>query len=108
MLSNLLHNALKFTSAGHVSLQVSQADGYLCFAVEDSGPGIALDQQEVIFERFRQIDTFVTRQHAGTGLGLALSRELVAIMGGSITLRSAPGRGSTFEVRLPLHSLENR
>ena len=108
VLSNLLHNALKFTDAGHVSLRVSQADGYLCFAVEDSGPGIALDQQEVIFERFRQIDTFVTRQHAGTGLGLALSRELVAIMGGSITLRSAPGRGSTFEVRLPLHSLENR
>ncbi|MBV2135138.1 hypothetical protein KRX52_20420 [Pseudomonas sp. MAP12] len=108
VLSNLLHNALKFTSAGHVSLQVSQTEGYLCFAVEDSGPGIALDQQEVIFERFRQIDTFVTRQHAGTGLGLALSRELVTIMGGSITLHSAPGLGSTFEVRLPLHSLEHR
>jgi signal transduction histidine kinase len=108
VLSNLLHNALKFTDAGHVHLQVTREQDTLCLAVEDSGPGIALDQQEAIFERFRQVDTFVTRRHAGTGLGLALSRELVAIMGGSITLNSAPGQGSTFTVRLPLQTRETQ
>ena len=107
VLSNLLHNALKFTVTGGVILRVNREADCLCFAVEDSGPGIPLDQQEAIFERFRQVDTFVTRQHAGTGLGLALSRELVAIMGGNITLSSTPGKGSTFSVRLPLHPQEN-
>lgn len=108
VLSNLLHNALKFTDAGHVRLRVSREQDSLCLAVEDSGPGIAPDQQEAIFERFRQAATFVTRRHAGTGLGLALSRELVAIMGGSITLHSAAGQGSTFTVRLPLQPRESQ
>lgn len=102
VLSNLLHNAIKFTDSGHVSLEVSASHGELCFAIEDTGPGIPAEQQEVIFERFRQADTFVTRQHAGTGLGLALSRELAAMMGGCITLSSTPGHGSIFTLRLPL------
>jgi signal transduction histidine kinase len=108
VLSNLLHNAIKFTDSGHVRLRASRRDDSLCLTVEDSGPGIPLDQQDAIFERFRQVDTFVTRRHAGTGLGLALSRELVAMMGGRITLNSAPGQGSTFEVRLPLQPTEKQ
>lgn len=108
VLSNLLHNAIKFTATGQVRLNVSQNNGELCFAVEDSGPGIAADQHELIFERFRQADAFVTRQHPGTGLGLALSRELAAIMGGSISLYSTPGQGSIFTLHLPLSPQENR
>jgi signal transduction histidine kinase len=108
ILSNLLHNALKFTDQGHVRLTVSQERDLLCFAVEDSGPGIPAEQHEVIFERFRQLDAFVTRQHAGTGLGLALCRELAGMMGGDITLTSAPGKGSTFTLRLPLRSMEEQ
>ncbi|MCM2317855.1 MAG: ATP-binding protein [Pseudomonas sp.] len=108
VLSNLLHNAIKFTATGQVRLRVSRHGDELCFAVEDSGPGIAADQHGLIFERFRQADVFVTRQHAGTGLGLALSRELAAIMGGSISLNSVPGQGSTFTLHLPLSSQENR
>lgn len=106
ILSNLLHNALKFTTEGYVRLSLRRDGDTLCFAVADSGPGIPAEQQEAIFERFRQIDTFVTRQHAGTGLGLALSRELAAMMGGEITLTSAPGKGSTFTLRLPLRTME--
>lgn len=106
VLSNLLHNAIKFTDHGRVRLTVSIGQGDLCFAVEDSGPGIPAEQQTLIFERFRQADTFVTRQHEGTGLGLALSRDLATMMGGCITLRSAPGQGSTFTLRLPLQLME--
>lgn len=108
ILSNLLHNALKFTPEGHVQLGVFRDGNVLCFAVEDSGPGIPAEQQVAIFERFRQIHAFVTRQHAGTGLGLALSRELAGMMGGAITLQSAIGKGSTFTLRLPLQSMEER
>ncbi|MCM2331933.1 MAG: ATP-binding protein [Pseudomonas sagittaria] len=107
VLSNLLHNAIKFTTTGQIRLNVRQSNGELCFAVADSGPGIASDQHELIFERFRQADTFVTRQHPGTGLGLALSRELAAIMGGSISLSSAPGQGSVFTLHLPLSPRED-
>ncbi|MCQ4347332.1 ATP-binding protein [Pseudomonas stutzeri] len=108
ILGNLLHNALKFTNCGHVRLSVNREGDSLCFAVEDSGPGIAAEQHETIFERFRQIGTFVTRQHPGTGLGLTLSRELAVMMGGEITLRSSPGSGSTFTLRLPLRAAEPR
>ncbi|SDS31176.1 sensor histidine kinase [Pseudomonas oryzae] len=106
ILSNLLHNAIKFTEHGQVRLKVFSAQRDLCFAVEDTGPGIPAEQQMLIFERFRQADTFVTRKHEGSGLGLALSRDLATMMGGCITLQSAPGQGSTFTLRLPLQLME--
>lgn len=106
ILSNLLHNAIKFTDHGEVRLKVFIDQGDLCFAVEDTGPGIPAEQQMLIFERFRQADTFVTRQHEGTGLGLALSRDLAIMMSGCITLKSAPGQGSIFTLRLPLQLME--
>lgn len=108
VLGNLLHNAIKFTDRGAVHLRAWRDDAGLCLAVADSGPGIPADQQEAIFERFRQVDPFVTRRHAGTGLGLALSRELVAMMGGRISLNSTPGQGSTFTVHLPLQPTEKQ
>lgn len=102
ILGNLLHNALKFTSEGQVRLSVHRDGTALCFAVADSGPGIPVEQQEAVFERFRQIDALGTRQQTGTGLGLALASELAGLMGGEIVLESAPGKGSTFTLRLPL------
>jgi two-component system sensor histidine kinase BarA len=103
ILYNLLSNAIKFTpDGGAVTLAVHpDGDEYLTFSVTDTGPGISEAEQQIIFEKFRQIDSSVTRDHAGTGLGLAITRELCALLGGSVTVRSVPGTGSTFTVRLP-------
>ncbi|MDQ3058690.1 MAG: response regulator [Pseudomonadota bacterium] len=102
VLKNLLSNAIKFTEAGQVSLSVSQqADGFLAFAVQDSGIGIRANQQEIIFEAFRQADGTTSRRYGGTGLGLSISRDLTALLGGAITVRSDEGQGSIFTLLLP-------
>ena len=75
-------------------------------AVRDTGPGIPADQHEIIFEKFRQLDSSQTREHEGTGLGLAITKDLVQMLGGCIRLDSAPGRGSTFSVELPITTKE--
>jgi len=103
ILYNLLSNAIKFTpQEGSISLSVDALDGdMVSFTVADSGPGISPEEQEIIFDKFRQIDSSVTRQYSGTGLGLAITRELAAMLGGSISMESEMGKGSTFSVRLP-------
>ncbi|MDY0011593.1 MAG: ATP-binding protein [Rhodocyclaceae bacterium] len=101
VLENLMENAIKFTDQGFVRLRAWQEGSNLWIGVRDSGPGIPGAMQGVIFERFQQLEAFETRSREGAGLGLALSSELVALMGGSMVLESAPGQGSEFRVSLP-------
>ena len=103
VLSNLITNAIKFTDEGEVSLDVIELeDDYLLFRVEDSGIGITKEKHVQIFNRFEQADTSTTRKYGGTGLGLSICQSLIELMGGKISLKSEPNKGSTFEFRLPL------
>jgi len=103
ILYNLLSNAVKFTPAGgRVSLRVSQADQHILFTVKDTGRGISIPDQKVIFAPFQQVDSSISREKPGTGLGLALSDRLAKLLGGEITLQSEYGHGSTFTLILPL------
>jgi protein-histidine pros-kinase len=101
VLVNLVENAIKFTSAGEVLVGVSvdwRDDGAFClsFAVQDTGIGIPIEKQRLIFQPFSQADGSMTRQYGGSGLGLTISARLVELSGGKIWVDSAPGRGSTF------------
>jgi len=101
VLHNLLHNAVKFTEHGSVTLRIRPVPQGLAFAVTDTGCGIDASFRDDLFEKFRQADAFVTRRYGGTGLGLALSRELASLMGGTLSVDSETGRGSTFVLVLP-------
>jgi CheY-like chemotaxis protein/CHASE3 domain sensor protein len=102
ILKNLLSNGLKFTEAGEVTLDVSPATGdRVAFVVRDTGIGIPEQQQQVVFEAFRQADGTTNRRYGGTGLGLSIARELTRILGGELLLSSEAGRGSTFTLTLP-------
>lgn len=101
ILNNLLSNAMKFTPAGAVTLELDATPETVRVHVVDTGPGIAPEMQELIFERFRQGNSRVSYEHGGTGLGLALSRALALLMGGTLTVESQPGQGARFTLSLP-------
>lgn len=103
VLVNLAGNAVKFTEEGGVLVEVDRDEaGHLRFRVEDTGPGIAADRLEAIFEEFEQGEGPATSRHEGSGLGLAISRRLVESMGGTLAAASEPGRGSVFTAALPI------
>ena len=107
ILKNLLSNAFKFTEHGKVEMKVSLVDSsnpkqsMVSFAVKDTGIGIPLDKQGLIFEAFQQADGTTSRKYGGTGLGLTISREIARLLGGWIEVQSVPDKGSTFILYLP-------
>ncbi|HEX9937527.1 MAG TPA: ATP-binding protein [Longimicrobium sp.] len=102
ILVNLLGNAVKFTDAGEVELRAWAELGVMYFAVSDSGPGIAPEYLETIFEPFTQVDSSHTRLKGGTGLGLPVSRRLARLLGGELEVESTVGEGSRFTLSLPV------
>ncbi|MGD9743263.1 MAG: ATP-binding protein [Dongiaceae bacterium] len=111
ILTNLLSNAVKFTERGHILLSVERIGGtperpLLRLDVEDTGIGIAPEVSKRIFDSFTQADDNTNRRYGGTGLGLALARQLVGLMGGTIGLESAAGKGSRFRVELPMNTVD--
>jgi two-component system, NarL family, sensor histidine kinase BarA len=115
ILYNLLSNAIKFTpEGGRVTLRARPEGRFVVVEVEDTGVGIAEEDRETIFEKFRQAkvpgqgENVLTREHQGTGLGLSIVRELTKLLGGDVHLESQTGHGSTFTVRIPMMLPGNR
>jgi len=104
---NLLSNAVKFTpDGGKIAVRAAIDADHVEVAVQDSGIGIAPEDQEAVFEEFKQVGRDYTKKAEGTGLGLALTRRIVELHGGRLWLESAPGTGSTFTFTLPLTQQE--
>ncbi len=101
VLINLIDNSIKFTSDGQVNFGYRKNENHIEFYVRDTGIGIKPEHQQMVFERFRQADTSLSKKHRGTGLGLSISKALVDLLGGTIRMESAPGKGSLFTFRLP-------
>ena len=102
VLLNIVRNAIKFTDQGSVTVSAKAADGCFDIDVRDTGPGIAPADQSRIFEEFQQVDVSSTRKKGGTGLGLAIARRIIEMHGGTISVTSELGAGSTFRVIVPI------
>ncbi|WP_159875481.1 ATP-binding protein [Aquitalea denitrificans] len=102
VMNNLLHNAVKFTEQGHIQIDARVSPHQLQLDIRDTGCGIPADQQQLVFEQFRQADAFLTRTQSGSGLGLALVKELIRLMSGKVGFESQVGVGTVFHVSIPL------
>ncbi len=112
ILNNLLSNAVKFTSVGQISVDVSMTmkendTVELFFMVRDTGIGIAKEEQDKLFQSFRQVDASITRRFGGTGLGLSITKQLVEMMNGTVYVESERGRGSNFSFSIRLRTSAN-
>ena len=105
ILLNLIGNAIKFTDGGEVTVKAERQNDYLKFSVIDAGIGISEDKLKEIFLSFKQVDSSSTRRHGGAGLGLAISKGLTELMGGSICVHSVLGQGSVFSFTLPIKNV---
>jgi PAS domain S-box-containing protein len=101
IMSNLINNAFKFTKNGRIDFGYNLQESFLEFFVKDTGIGIPAEYHSLVFERFFQVDSAVSRQYTGTGLGLSLCKAFVGLLGGSIWLNSKPEVGSTFYFTIP-------
>jgi len=101
VLINLISNAVKFTEGGHISLRAGRQEAFVHFCVEDTGIGIAAENQGKVFEKFKQIGDTLTAKPQGTGLGLSICRQIIEQHGGKIWLESEPGKGSTIHFTIP-------
>lgn len=102
IISNLLKNAIKYTSKGFVELEVEMDDAKLIYTIRDTGPGISPEQQEIIFNRFVQVDRTPAGRYDGLGIGLSIVKSYSDMIGGSITVKSVEGQGSEFCFVLPI------
>jgi signal transduction histidine kinase len=102
ILVNLAGNAVKFTDAGEVCLELELSDGDVRYTIRDTGIGIAAEDMDRLFKPFAQLDAGLTRRHGGTGLGLYISRSLADLLGGRIEVESEPKKGSSFTLVLPV------
>jgi signal transduction histidine kinase len=104
VLLNLVGNAIKFTDAGEVRVRATTANSHFAVCVADTGPGIPEEHQARIFEQFHQVDSSNTNAKGGTGLGLAIAKQIVEMHGGRIWVESTLGKGSTFQMELPIRA----
>jgi signal transduction histidine kinase len=102
VLLNLVGNAIKFTEVGEVRVQAQASDGAFLVSVSDTGSGIALGDQQKIFEEFQQVDDSTTKTKGGPGLGLAIAKRIIEMHGGRIWVESTPGQGSIFWFTVPV------
>ncbi len=102
IVNNLLNTAIKFTEKGQVVVTLKKEDDHLVLKVRDTGIGISLENQKIIFDEFRQVDAASTRRYGGSGLGLAIVKKLTGLLGGSVDVESEEGKGSSFTVILPM------
>jgi PAS domain S-box-containing protein len=105
IMNNLVNNAIKYTSTGGVTVELSKNDQNIIIKIVDTGIGIAKDKHEIIFEEFRQESEGFSRTFEGTGLGLSITKKFVELMKGKIYVESEPGKGSTFIVELPYETI---
>jgi len=102
VLTNLVGNAIKFTEAGEVEVEVTASNDTFVVSVSDTGPGLSEADQQKIFDEFHQVDGSSTRKKGGTGLGLSIAKRIVEMHGGRIWVESTLGEGSTFSFTLPV------